>query len=152
MIYQLEYFDDVIEELKPHLHKHYEEVAMYTDKIDLDPDYDMYGKMQNAGVLAIFTMRENDTYEIAGYNIFFVKEHVHYKNDIWAGNDIVYIAPEYRHEEDTIRFFEYCERQLKEEWNAHVVSYHMKTMKTFTTLMEYLGMDHAEHVYTKYIG
>lgn len=156
MIYALENFNDMIEELKPFLTAHYEEVAMYQDKIELDPDYDLYTAMQDAGVLKVFTMRfgggPTEKGALIGYNIFFVKEHPHYKQDIFAVNDIVYVDPLHRHGGDTPAFFEWCERQLKEEFDVHVITYHMKTMKTFHALMESIEMDHAEHMYMKYIG
>lgn len=148
MKYAKENFHDVIEELKPHLHEHYKEVAMYQDKIDLDPNYEAYGMAQTNGMLHIYTMREDD--KLVGYNIFFVQSHPHYNSTVWAVNDIVYVAPEYRHTPDTLFFFAYCEVQLKAV--ASVITYHMKVMKTFQMLMNGLGMDHAEHMYSKYIG
>ncbi len=149
MKYQHEKYNDVIEELKPHLHEHYKEVAMYQDKIDFDPNYEAYEAAQENDMLYVYTMRDDG--ELAGYNIFFVQAHPHYKSDIFAVNDIVYIAPNYRHKSDTVEFFQYCENELK-ELGVSVITYHMKVLKTFEMLMKGLGMDHAEHSYTKYIG
>jgi len=144
-----ENYNHVIEELKPMLSEHYKEVAMYQDKIDLDPDYNVYKELQKQGVLHLFTWRDEG--KIKGYNIFFVREHPHYKKNKFAHNDIVYVDPEYRHTKETIEFFEFCEQYLFEA-GADVVTYHMKVNKTFNALMEHLIMDHAEHIYTKYIG
>ena len=149
MKYQHEKYHDVIEELKPHLHEHYKEVAMYQDKIDFDPNYEAYGVAQDNGMLYIYTMRDED--ELVGYNIFFVQTHPHYSSNMFAVNDIVYIAPNYRHKVDTLGFFAYCENSLK-ELGVDVMTYHMKVLKTFEMLMKTLEMDHAEHMYTKYIG
>ena len=147
--FKKEKYHDLIEELKPYLHDHYKEVAMYQDKIPLDPNYEAYGLAQDNGVLHMFTMRDEG--ELIGYNIFFVQSHPHYNSTYWAMNDIVYIAPDQRHNLASLEFFQYCEEQLK-EFGADVITYHMKVMKTFQALMESLDMDHAEHMYTKYIG
>jgi hypothetical protein len=63
----------------------------------------------------------------------------------------VYIAPEFRHTPDTIAFFDWCEDFLRDA-GAEVITYHMKTFKSFQALMEVKEMDHAEHIYMKYIG
>lgn len=148
MIYSEETFVNVIEELKPLLVEHYKEVAMYQDKIELNPDYDLYKALDLMGNLKIYTMRTDD--ELTGYNVFFIKDHIHYKDHKFAINDVVYIHPDYRHDVDTPNFINYCEDKLKEE-GVSVVTYHMKEHKPFHTLMGFLGYDHAEHLYTKYI-
>jgi spermidine synthase len=94
-------------------------------------------------------MRDDDN--LIGYNIFFLKEHPHYKDHVFATNDIVYIDPKYREELTSPEFFKWCEDQLKSS-GVSVITYHMKVMKSFQSLMKLLEMDHAEHVYTKYIG
>lgn len=149
MNYKLEDYHDVVEELTPLLVKHYEEVALYQDRIDLDPDYEAYSALQESGILKVYTMRKDE--ELFGYNIFFVRTHPHYASTVWAANDVVYIDPAYRHTEHTPGFFQWCEDQLRVD-GAQVITYHMKVMKSFATLMNHLDMDHAEHIYTKYIG
>lgn len=149
MKYQHENYHDVIEELKPHLHEHYKEIAMYQDKIDLDPNYEAYCTAQDNNMLYVYTMRDED--ELVGYNIFFVQTHPHYNSNMFAVNDIVYITPNYRHSLDTFKFFNYCENDLK-GLGVDVITYHMKVLKSFEALMKALDMDHAEHMYTKYIG
>lgn len=144
-----EKYQDVIEEMKPYLHDHYLEVAMYQDHIDLDPNYEAYEKAQDSGMLYMYTMRDEG--KLVGYNVFFVQTHPHYSMNFFAMNDIVYIEPSHRHDVATLEFFQYCEEDLKKD-GVHVISYHMKVMKTFEALMELLDMDHAEHMYTKYIG
>jgi hypothetical protein len=144
-----ENYNHVIEELKPHLRDHYKEVAMYQDHIEFDPDYDAYKELQKQDVLYLFTWREDG--QLRGYNIFFVRPHPHYRSTTWAFNDVVYIAPEFRHTPDTIAFFDWCEDFLRDA-GAEVITYHMKTFKSFQALMEVKEMDHAEHIYMKYIG
>lgn len=155
MIYALEEYSEVVEEIKPLLLAHHEEIVFYKDELELDPDYDLYKLGQETGILKVFTMRSGggpkEKGTLVGYNIFFVHTHPHYKQDIFADNDMVYIDPAHRHTGDTIAFFEWCERQLKEN-NVHVITYHMNTLKTFSSLMNELDMDLAQHMYMKYIG
>ena len=150
MTFVLENYNHVIEELKPMLSDHYEEVAMYQDKIPLEPNYDDYKEMQKLKRLYLFTWREGS--ELVGYNIFLVGSHLHYKSNKFAWNDVVYVRPDYRHKGQTIEFFKFCEDFLKEEAGVSVITYHMKVSKMFKALMDLLEMDHAEHIYTKYIG
>ena len=145
-----EKFEHVIKEVEPMLEDHYKEVAMYTDKIALDPDYTVYKELQKQDKLWWFTWREEG--EIKGYNVFMVQPHPHYKSTTYAMNDIVYIAPEQRHSTETVEFFKHCEEVLRSEAKADVITYHMKVLKTFQTLMTALEFDHAEHLYSKYIG
>jgi hypothetical protein len=150
MIFEEENVYDVREEIAPMLDKHYEEVAMYKDKIKLAVDWDKYETMEDQDSLRVYTLR-NDEEKLVGYNVFFVHIHPHYMNDKYAVNDIVYIDPTYRHTENTIEFFNWCERMLEHE-GVSVMTYHMKEYIPFHTLMKALDFDHAEFIYTKYIG
>lgn len=156
MIYAREKFDDFISSTRPLLKEHYWEVAMYQDKIDLNIDEDIYQLLEDTDKLRIYTWRDEDCGDwelsMVGYNVFFIHEHPHYKDHVFAVNDIIYIKPHFRHTGDTLKFFEWSEQQLVDE-GASVITYHMKENKPFHTLMkDMLGYDHAEHIYTKYIG
>lgn len=149
MIFALEDYYDVIAEITPLAYAHHEEVDLYQGKVLMDPDFDTYGMLQDSGVLKIFTLRNDN--ELIGYNIFYVQNHPHYKGTLWAGNDLVYIDPAFRNTGTTPSFFNYCEESLR-DMGAGVISYTMKVDKAFHSLMLLLEMDHAEQVYTKYIG
>ena len=150
MIYfKQETLSEVREELEPLLPLHWEEVAMYQDKIELSPDWDAYYAMEQNGNLIVFTLRDEE--KLIGYNLFFLRTNPHYSDSLWAVNDIVYIEPSHRHDVTTPNFFDWCESQLR-SMGAEVITYHMKVLKSFQTLMDMLDMDHAEHLYMKYIG
>jgi GNAT superfamily N-acetyltransferase len=85
--------DALLDELRPLLEKHWEEIAVHKD-IPLDPDYDRYFRMANAGALHPFVVRVNG--RIVGYAPFIVTPHLHYRTSKWAQNDIIWIAPEHR--------------------------------------------------------
>jgi hypothetical protein len=150
MIFNKECLANVQEELEPLLKEHYKEVAMYTDRIDLNVDWDKYYMLESIGALVIYTMREDEG-KLVGYNVFFVNNHLHYNDHKYAVNDVVYIDPAYRHNQNTLDLFIRAEDDLRDS-GVSVMTYHMKVYKTFECLMGVLEYDHAEHVYTKFIG
>ncbi len=95
MKYQEEKISDILEELKPILVKHWEELANNKDVRPLDPDYDTYLALNEAGFIRIFTARD-DSNKLAGYFCFVIAKNLHYKTWIHANVDVYYIAPEYR--------------------------------------------------------
>jgi len=147
--YAVETLDECLEELKPLLHKHYEEIAMYQDRIEFDPDYEAYYRLEEAGALHIVTVRDDG--EIVGYYVSFVHAHMHYKQDKFSVNDILFIDEAYRGSTVGYRLIKYVEKKLR-EIGVTVMTIHMKTEFPFERLCESLGMDKAEYLYTKYIG
>jgi hypothetical protein len=142
--------EELINEMDPLLREHYHEVAMYQDKIELNPCYDTYFVLEDQNSLRIFTWRDEEGM-IIGYNVFFIKNHPHYQDTMYAVNDIIYVHPGHRGME-VPPFLQWCEHQLWSYDQVDVVTYHMKENKPFHGLMEFLEYDHAEHTYTKYVG
>jgi GNAT superfamily N-acetyltransferase len=147
---QREYFERIMNEMRPLNEKHYHEVAMYTDKIYLSPNYEEYLKLEDLGMIACYTAR-TDCGELVGYSIFFVKAHIHYMHDVFACNDVIYIDPEYRGTSLAQDLMEYSLVSLANN-GVNVVTMHMKSLKPFASLMERCGFEEAETVWTKYIG
>lgn len=107
-----------IEEAIPLFSLHYKQIAHYQD-IQLAPDYDSYLKIGEMGLLRIFTARE-ESGELIGYCIFFVRPNLHYKESLQAVQDVLFIHPEKRG--FGASFIEWCDEQLKAE--GVQVSYH----------------------------
>lgn len=92
--FQLESYDDVIEEIEPLLKRHWEEIALYPD-IKLDPNYQFYRAANQGGALLIYTARLDGV--LIGYAIYFVRpSHPHYQGHGWAVSDIIMVMPEHR--------------------------------------------------------
>jgi len=147
--YNVEKLVDCLEEIKPLLESHYKEIAMYQDKIELNPDYDKYLTLCDSGVLHIVTARYEGV--LVGYFVSLVLPHLHYQDHMYAANDILFIAPEYRNAKVGLSLFKYAEEALK-ELGVSVLTVHMKTLLPFDSLCEGLGYDYAERSYTKFIG
>jgi GNAT superfamily N-acetyltransferase len=90
----VEHYTDLIEDLKPLLVEHHDELAMYKDEIPLSPDYPMYQKLDEMGLIRAYTVRLGGA--LIGYATFSVlKRHLHYDHR-WAVNDVLFIHPEHR--------------------------------------------------------
>lgn len=147
--YKVEKLEECLEEIKPLLLDHYKEVAMYQDKIELAPDYDKYFSMEELGMLHIVTARDDGL--LIGYFASFLINHIHYSNNVYAVNDILFIDKKYRNSKTGLGLFKFAESSLKEA-GVSVMTVHMKTAIPFDSLCEGLGYDYAERNYTKYIG
>ena len=65
--YKEETYSQVIDEIKPLLEDHWEEIALNKEVIKLNPNYEMYEKLCNAGVMRIVTARDDG--KLIGYCI-----------------------------------------------------------------------------------
>jgi GNAT superfamily N-acetyltransferase len=144
--YQVELFKDIYEEMYPTLLEHCAEVHKFADTMPLSPDKEKYQVMQEAGVLQIVSVR--DSGKLVGYSVDFVTENLHYKEHLYASNDIIFIDPAYRHTGIAKELFEFVHEKLKERGvTATVVS--MKSNKTFKALCEAVDMEPFEVSYIK---
>jgi GNAT superfamily N-acetyltransferase len=149
IVYAEESLKSCLEEMKPILELHYQEVAMYKDKIPLDPDYSKYFMLEEEGVFHTVTVRDNG--KLIGYFLSLIAPSIHYSQTVYAVNDILYVHPDYRASGVGQKMFSFAEKKLKEK-GADVISIHMKTALPFDSLCEGMGYDYAERNYTKYIG
>lgn len=135
-------------ELKQLLPLHYEELSI-TKEYELEPDYEAYEKMAQAGILRTITCRADG--ELIGYIIFAVHGHLHYKSCLTAIEDIYFIKKEYRKGRVGIRLFQYAEQVLKERGvNRIIVS--TKVHLDNSRLFEYLGYKHMDKTFSKMLG
>ena len=150
MEYKAEFIKDILNELKPLLEEHWEEVAWYQDKIKLCPDYEKYILMQENNSLLCMTVRDDER-KLIGYSINFLQYHPHYSEHIYAINDIIFVLPEHRHTEVSKTLIEATEQVLK-HLGVSVVTLHMKPEHKFMSLVESCGFQQQEYVYSKYLG
>ena len=147
--YAVETLDECLTEMKPLLEKHWEEIALHKDKIELSPDYDKYYQIEDNGCLHIVTARKGGL--LIGYFISFVNHHPHYQEHSFAVNDILFVDPAYRKSSVGGLMFKYAEDRLQ-EMGVSVVMIAMKTHSPFDELCLALGYNSVERVYSKYIG
>jgi GNAT superfamily N-acetyltransferase len=80
-----------------------------------------------------------------------VRPHPHYKDHLFAVNDILFVHPKYRNTNLSAGLFQYAEKKLKER-GVSVMAIHMKVDNPFESFAEKLGFEKAEYTYQKFIG
>ena len=122
---------------------------MYKDAIKFEPNYESYLAREEEGAVQVVVVRDDG--RLIGYYISFIYQHPHYKNDLFAVNDILFLERAYRGSTIAYRMFKYAEKELK-KLGVSVIMMTMKTQHPFVRLCESLGMEEHEIVYSKYIG
>ena len=145
--FQRELYRDVIEELKPLLLLHWKEIALDQDTIPLEPMYDEYQRLEDIGILNMFTMRVDG--KIQGYIVGFIKRHLHYQSLLYYANDIYFVSPDFRGV-NSMRFFKAFEKHLKELDVQQIVMY-TKQHKSVQPFLEHLGYSAVDIVMKKNI-
>jgi GNAT superfamily N-acetyltransferase len=147
--YKEETYEQVIDEIKPLLENHYEEIALDKDVIKLNPDYDMYKKLCNSKSMRIITARDDG--KLVGYLIALIKYHLHYKDSLTAIDDIFYVDKSYRKGLTGVKLFIKTEEILK-KYGVQRVVLNTKLHHDVGAIFDRLGYKETERVFTKIIG
>ena len=147
--YQQEFLHSVQDDIKPLLEEHWEEVALNKDKIKINPDWEAYFSLESQGKLDIFTARDEGV--LVGYFVVFVYPHIHYKDHLFAKNDLIYLSPSHRKGFTGIRLIKFAEKCLKED-GVSVLVVNTKNRRPFHKVMQFLGFTPEDVEYSKYIG
>ena len=139
MMCREEKIKDTLEEAKPLLYKHWQEVAHYKD-IPLDPDYSMYLKMEEAGMIRAYAARDGQGVLI-GYAVYVVRPNLHYKCCLTATEDIIFIDPERRGV--GMFFLRWCDQQLK-SLGVQVVTHHIKFAHDWSPALLRMGYEKTD--------
>ena len=147
--YQQEFLSGVRGEIEPLLNSHWEEIALNKEKIKLNPDWDAYESFEYQDKLKIFTARDEG--QLVGYFVVIVGTNIHYKDHLFASNDIIYLSPEHRKGFTGIRLIKFAEKCLKQD-GISVLTINTKVHQPFDKLMDFLKFRKIERVYSKYLG
>ena len=147
--YHVESFASAYEEAKPLIFNHWEEIALNKDNIALSPDFEAYQNLEDQGRLHIYTAREGD--KLVGYFAVIAIEHLHYKDHIFAHNDVIYVDPEYRRGFTAWRLIKFAEQQLTLS-GVSVMMINIKRHKPFDKLLQRLNFKETESIYSKRLG
>lgn len=113
-------------ELLPLLQKHYDELTLNKDVVELAPDWARYADIEEAGKLYIFTLRDGPT--LVGYSLFFLDTHLHYADLLVASNDVLFVDPAYRKTGDGAKLIQFSEDCLT-ALGARKITWHVKFNK-----------------------
>jgi len=149
LIYSLEDYDSVYEEMQELIVDHWEEIAVNKDKIKLNPDWEFYRKVADEGYLGVYTVRSDS--KLVGYFIVVAIANPHYKDHIFATNDILFLRKEYRKGLTGVKLLKFAEQDLKTK-GISVIVINTKVHIPFDKVLERLKYNLTERVYSKYIG
>jgi GNAT superfamily N-acetyltransferase len=130
------YTDELIEEMRPLLFKHWKEIATYQDRIPLDPDFSLYAKLDAMGKLLCLTARLDG--RLIGYSVFLLTRVAHYKSTLCAVNDVIYVEPEFRKGSIGVRLIRESEKRLK-DLGVVKMTWHTKTSNDLSALLLKMG-------------
>ena len=135
---------ELLEEVKPLLEKHWEEIAHYKD-IPLDPDYELYLKMQSMGMIRAYSMRDGDA-KLVGYAVYVVRPNLHYKKCLTATEDIIFVDPNKRGY--GMFLIKWCDEELK-KIGVDMVLHHVKLAYDFSKALERIGYEKQDIILTR---
>jgi len=147
--YQQEFLSQVQSEAKYLIELHWSEIALNQDKIKLNPDWDAYYELEGQGKLKIFTARDNGN--LVGYFVVILGNNIHYKDHLFASNDIIYLRKDFRKGFAGIRLIKFAEVCLKGD-GVSVLLINTKSHKPFDKVLERLKFKPIERVFSKFIG
>jgi GNAT superfamily N-acetyltransferase len=149
MKFSIERLHDVREDIKPLIELHWEQIALNQGKIKLNPNWEEYERLDAAGVMKFFTARSEG--ELVGYFIITVGASMHYRDHLFAICDIIFVRPDKRSGATGYKLIKYAERWCVDN-GVSLLNINTKVHLPFDRLMEGMGFDLIERVYSKYIG
>lgn len=149
LTFAVEPFADMIREAKPMLERHWEELALDKEHIQLAPDWQRYAQLEAKGALSVVTVRENG--KLVGYAWFVVERGLHYSSTLEAYMDIYWLMPEVRGRYGGVRLFHAVEAELKRRGvkRVHVGS---KLHQDSSRLFRALNYQPTEVWFSKLLG
>jgi GNAT superfamily N-acetyltransferase len=140
--------DKLIGEVQPLIELHYEELTLHKQVVKLDPDWNRYKSLADQKMITIITARDKGI--LIGYSLFFVSSHIHYKNNVMANNDVLYLHPEYRQGRTGLKLIRKCE-QVLQELGVDKIIWHVKYAKDFRQILYRLGYEDEDALVGKII-
>lgn len=146
---QPEAFAPFLEEVKPLLPRHYDELALNQDKVPLAPQFDEYLRRDARGEVLTITLRAEG--ELVGYFVGFVAPGLHYQTCLTLTLDIFWLAPEHRGQMGGVKLFKAVEREAKRR-GVQRMFVGSKCHRDASKLFEALGYERCEIYYTAWLG
>lgn len=144
MIFRTESLGEAFIDMLPLINEHWYEVGMERD-MPPDPDLTTYEHLEKGKCLKVYTARSDDG-ELIGYCVMFVMPDIHYKDNIKASCDMLYLLPEYRG--NGLRFLEFVEKDLLES-RVKIVYHSVRPQKDYSKSLLAIGYRFEEKLYSK---
>lgn len=145
MEFALENLARVRREIEPLIKQHYDDIALNKDIIKLNPDWEGYARLDNINALRVYTARKDD--ELVGYFVVIVSKSLHYRDHLFANNDIIFLAKSARKGLTGVKLIKYAIESLAAEGitKLHV---NTKAHQPFDAILERLNFEEIERVYS----
>lgn len=146
--FQVEDYAAVIEEIKPYLQQHSDELGAHNGAA-IDPDFEEYARLAADDMLHIVTARREG--ELIGYHVSFVTMHYHHKNSITAYSDLYYLRKDCRRGWLGIRLLKFVDKTLAARGVTRVFT-STSTAEDNSTILRRLGYTETQRTFMKVIG
>lgn len=145
----VEPFPPFLEEVKPLLPLHWDELALNKDKVPLAPQYDEYLLRDSKGMVLVVTLRE--TGKLVGYFVGFVAPGLHYETCLTLQMDIFFVHPDHRNGSGGVKLFKAVEREAKRRGVQRMFA-GSKIHRDASRLFEALKYEPVETIYSTWLG
>lgn len=142
-------FAPFLDEVKPLLPLHWDELALNKEHVPLSPQYDEYLARDAKGMILCVTLR--DAGELVGYFIGFVAPGLHYSTCLTLHLDIFWVRPDKRDGSAGLKLFRVVEAEAKRR-GVQRMFVGSKVHKDASRLFQALGYTPVETVYSKFFG
>lgn len=126
--------------------EHYQEVALNKSVMHLNPDWDAYRNLEQAGKL--FCVAAFLGEELIGYSVNFLGPHLHYSDMCYAQNDLLFVAEEHRKTRVGLDLIRHTEGLAKVK-GAKMMLWHAKEETKLAAIMPRLGYRVQDIIYSK---
>lgn len=138
-----------LEELKALFPVHWMEVALYKDRMPLDPQWREYDRLYRNGQLLLMTARADG--RLVGYLILLLGGAMHYDSTLTAKMDAIWVAPDHRDGTAGRRLLTATRAEL-ERRGVKLWWMGSKDHKPIGKLYEALGFEQQESYFAIWLG
>lgn len=138
-------FAPFLEEVKPLLPLHWEELALNKDVVPLSPQYEEYLNRDAKGMVLLIVLRESG--KLVGYFVGFVAPGLHYSTCLTLHMDIFWVHPDYRNGTAGLKLFKAMEKEARRR-GVNRLFVGAKVHKDASRLFEALKYTLVETVYS----
>ncbi len=145
MQFALENLAKVRREIEPLLEEHWKEIALNKEIIKLNPEWEGYARLDGINALRIYTARKDD--KLIGYFVVMVSKSLHYRDHLFANNDIIFLTKPARKGLAGVKLIKYAIDSLAAEG---ITKLHINTKahQPFDAILERLNFEEIERVYS----
>jgi len=125
---------------------HFDEIKDTLPAESLTVNVEMYNRIEDAGLMRTFTVREN--HALIGYALYIAAQTPRSGGKLCATQEVLYIDPQHRMDGLASRFIGWCDGKLRDEgvvWITQIVP----ARKGFQRLLGALGYERKHDIYTR---